>query len=95
MEIIPVVEYRKESKRVFNFPPGPLQVTPHLEVPRENKVYQQNPFMEANTKDVSLSTLNNDCIIPVFSKDNEKTLAHQEFIEIAQNCVNKVFSKCK
>jgi hypothetical protein len=92
MEIIPVVEYRKESKGVFNFPPGPLQVTPHLEVLRENKVYQQNPFMEANTKDVSLSALKNDCIIPVFSKDNEKTLAHQEFIEIAQNCVNKVFS---
>jgi hypothetical protein len=52
----------------------------------------KNPFIEANTKNVSLLNLKNDCIIPVFSKDNEKTLAHQEFIEIAQSCVNKVFS---
>ena len=54
--------------------------------------YQQNPFIEANTKEVSLSHLQKDCIIPVFSKDNERTIAHTEFIEIAQNCVGKVFS---
>jgi hypothetical protein len=52
----------------------------------------KNPFIEANTTNVSLLNLKKDCIIPVFSKDNEKTLAHQEFIEIAQSCVNKVFS---
>jgi hypothetical protein len=52
----------------------------------------KNPFIEANTTNVSLLNLKTDCIIPVFSKDNEKTLAHQEFIEIAQSCVNKVFS---
>jgi len=92
MEIIPVVEYNKQSNGVFNLPEGQSQIVPHLEIPSENKVYKQNPFIEANTKDVSLSTLKNDCIIPVFSKDNEKTLAHQEFIEIAQNCVSKVFS---
>jgi len=34
-----------------------------------------------------LSTLKRDCIIPVFSKDNKKTLAHQEFIEITQDWV--------
>jgi hypothetical protein len=59
-----------------------------LKVSSEN----DNPFIEANTKNVSLSTLKNDCIIPVFSKDNEKTLAHQEFIEIAQSAINKVFT---
>ena len=36
----------------------------------EKKKYKINPFIEANTKDVSLSTLRNDCIIPVFSKDS-------------------------
>jgi hypothetical protein len=93
MEIISVAEIKnKENEEVFNLPEGQLQIVPHLEIPSENKVYQQNPFLEANTKQVSLSTLKNDCIIPVFSKDNEKTLAHQEFIEIAQNCVQKVFS---
>jgi len=91
MEIIPIAEYSKQNNRVFNFPEGQLQITPKLEIPSEKKVYKHNPFIEANTKTVSLSTLRNDCIIPVFSKDNEKTLAHQEFIEITQNCVNQVF----
>lgn len=52
---------------------------------------QNNPFIEANTKNISLSQLKNDCIIPVFSKDNEKTIAHQEFIEIAQECVQEIY----
>src|SRR5690554_5660037 len=49
------------------------------------------PFIVANTSESSLQNLKNDCIIPVFSKDNEKTIAHQEFIELAQDCVSKVF----
>lgn len=49
------------------------------------------PFIEANTEEVDLAHLKKDCIIPVFSKDNEKTLAHQEFIEIAQNSISKAF----
>lgn len=58
-----------------------------LEAPQVSK----SPFIEANTKPILLSELKNDCIIPVFSKDNEKTLAHQEFIEIAQNSLSKAF----
>ncbi|WP_417363665.1 DUF3871 family protein [Galbibacter sp.] len=55
------------------------------------KNYGRKPFIEANTSEVSLSHLKKDCIIPVFSKDNERTIAHTEFIEIAQHCANKVF----
>ena len=55
------------------------------------KTYKINPFIEANTKNISLSVLKNDCIIPVFSKDNEKTIAHQEFIDITFNSIAKVF----
>ncbi len=54
--------------------------------------FEKSPFIEANTKSVSLSHLQKDCIIPVFSKDNEKTIAHQEFIEVVQNSVGKAFS---
>lgn len=54
-------------------------------------VFKPSPFIEANTQEVDLYHLKNDCIIPVFSKDNERTIAHQEFIEIAQECVSKVF----
>ncbi len=55
------------------------------------KSFPSKPFIEANTQEISLYNLKNDCVIPVFSKDNERTIAHQEFIEIAQNCVSKVF----
>lgn len=51
-----------------------------------------NPFIEANTTDVSLSHLSSECIIPVFSKDNEKTIAHQEFIQVVQECIQTQFS---
>lgn len=53
--------------------------------------FSDKPFIEANTQEVNLYNLKNECVIPVFSKDNERTIAHQEFIEIAQNCVSKVF----
>ncbi len=55
------------------------------------EVYNNSPFIEANTKNVSLSHLEKDCIIPVFSKDNEKTIAHFEFIKVVQNAVRRVF----
>lgn len=38
-------------------------------------------FIEANTSEVSLEHLKNDCIIPVFSKDNETTISHYQFID--------------
>lgn len=59
------------------------------EKPRD---YYKSPFIEANTKSVSLSHLQKDCIIPVFSKDNERTISHQEFIEVVQDSVSKAFS---
>jgi hypothetical protein len=56
-----------------------------------NTTYVHKPFIEANTLQVDLSHLKSDCIIPVFSKDNEKTIAHQEFIDIVMNTVLKLF----
>lgn len=49
------------------------------------------PFIVANTIEVPLHHLKQDCIIPVFSKDNEKTIAHQEFIESVLSAIGKVF----
>src|SRR5690606_1549989 len=59
--------------------------------PMEEKTYEHKPFIEANTQAVNLYHLKNDCIIPVFSKDNEKTIAHQEFIDVVMNAAQKVF----
>ena len=49
------------------------------------------PFIEANTKEVEMSHLKDDCIIPVFSKDNETTIAHQDFIATIVEAVQAVF----
>ena len=49
------------------------------------------PFIEANTKEVEMSHLKDDCIIPVFSKDNEVTVSHQSFIETILEAARSVF----
>ena len=49
------------------------------------------PFIEANTKEVVLSHLSEDCIIPVFSKDNEVTISHQSFIDTILQAARTVF----
>ncbi len=49
------------------------------------------PFIEANTIEVPLEHLKNDCIVPVFSKDNEITISHPNFIETIWDAANNVF----
>ena len=49
------------------------------------------PFIEANTKEVEMSHLKDDCIIPVFSKDNEVTISHQSFIDTVMDAAKSVF----
>jgi len=49
------------------------------------------PFIEANTKEVEMSHLKEDCIIPVFSKDNEVTISHQSFIGSVYDAAKQVF----
>lgn len=49
------------------------------------------PFIEANTKEVEMSHLKEDCIIPVFSKDNEVTISHQSFIDVIMEAARAAF----
>ena len=51
------------------------------------------PFIEANTKEVKMSHLQDDCIIPVFSKDNEVTISHQSFIGAIVDAAQSVFPR--
>jgi hypothetical protein len=46
-----------------------------------------NSFIGGKAVEVSLSHLKEDCIIPVFSKDNESTISHYEFINEIQKAV--------
>ncbi|WP_028892250.1 DUF3871 family protein [Tenacibaculum sp. 47A_GOM-205m] len=92
MELIPV--YKGNNPPLNNIIVGNgLTKNNPIILPQERikEEFKQNPFIEANTKEVSLSFLKNDCIIPVFAKDNERTISHQEFIEITQDCIMSVY----
>lgn len=61
-------------------------------ITEEQPVKQKRPlFIEANTVDVTIEHLKNDCIIPVFAKDNEATLSHPAFIETVQDAASTFF----
>jgi len=48
-------------------------------------------FIHANTIPIFHEELKSGCIIPVFSKDNECTISHSEFIEIAHEVTSQFF----
>src|SRR5690606_142062 len=52
---------------------------------------ERKPFILANTTEVTLEHLQNECIIPVFSKDNELTIAHQQLINSVMVCITRAF----
>lgn len=60
------------------------------ETPQREK--RNNPFIEANTKEVDLLHLTNECIVPVFSKDNELTISHPAFIETVADAVSTFYN---
>lgn len=53
-------------------------------------VFPKRNFIEANTMEVSLNHLKNECTIPVFSKDNECTISHYEFINSTKEVVEDI-----
>lgn len=67
--------------------------------PLKNNIVEENEvvtssnrsFIEANTKGVTLEHLKNDCIIPVFAKDNESTVSHYEFIQKTKEIAQDLF----
>jgi len=65
-----------------------VEFTEVTSVQQEHKV---RSFVEANTTPVSLLHLKDECIIPVFSKDNEKTISHYEMIDAVNFAVHHHF----
>ena len=57
----------------------------------EVRIKSKLPFIEANTREVNVEHLKNDCVVPVFSKDNEITISHPSFIETAWDAAHQVF----
>jgi hypothetical protein len=54
--------------------------------------FPRRSFIEANTIEVSLEHLKNDCVIPVFAKDNECTISHYEFINSTLEVVEDILN---
>ncbi len=60
----------------------------------DNEVIQfpRRNFIEANTLEVTLDHLKEECTIPVFAKDNECTISHYEFINSAKDVVEDILN---
>ena len=67
----------------------PIEIM-EAEVPQSGSGHKL-PFIEANTKEVTIEHLKNDCVVPVFSKDNEITISHTNFIEAVWEAANRIF----
>lgn len=72
-----------------------LSIVQQVEVVGNHEIestISNNRFIEANTHEVSLTHLKEDCIIPVFAKDNESTISHYEFINSVKDAAQEMFS---
>jgi hypothetical protein len=74
--------------RKFDFSDAEI-VEPVREEVKETK--KQLHFIEANTEDVTLEHLLNDCVTPVFAKDNELTISHPLFIQVVEEATKDFF----
>ena len=62
-------------------------------IEEQPKVKKENPhFLEANTLEVTMQHLKEDCVSPVFAKDNELTIPHPAFIDTVYDAANTFFS---
>ena len=59
--------------------------------PINETVEVPNHFIEANTVEVTLEHLANDCVTPVFAKDNELTINHVSFIRTVEDAAKDFF----
>ncbi|GGE14036.1 DUF3871 family protein [Psychroflexus salis] len=57
-----------------------------------NPTKNKSEFIGGRTRSVELNHLKNDCIIPVFSKDNETTISHYQFIKKAKDVIADLFN---
>jgi hypothetical protein len=56
-----------------------------------SRVSSDDRFILSNTDSVTLAHLKEDCVIPVFSKDNQPTISNADFVEAIYEAVQNVF----
>lgn len=87
MEANKVIEIRPASTIVHS---ADIELLHERE--RDNRIGQtitHRPFIEANTNEVSLRHLQNDCIVPNYALDNERSISHFEFIELTDKVIRR------
>ena len=77
------------SRKCFDFSDAEV-IEPIEEMP-VNVIKRTKHFIEANTVEVSLDHLKNDCITPVFARDNELTISHPLFIQTVEEATKDFF----
>lgn len=62
-------------------------------IPKEQVItnVSRGNFIEGNTEQVSLNHLKEECTVPVFSRDNELTISHYQFINRANEVIKELF----
>ena len=93
MEIMQLQPVRAKQSFPVLYSKNPLPITSLRST--LDKPISRLPFIEANTKEVDFMHLQKDCIVPVFSKDNEVTISHPEFIEAIWNAANTLLEEEK
>ena len=75
-----------------NSEPRQEEFTPYKVVNEPvRKDKRRKHFIEANTEPIDMIRLKSDCIVPVFSKDNEMTISHPSFIETVHKVASELF----
>jgi hypothetical protein len=76
MEIVPVKSIQAAQTQEKEVPPT---------------LSTDKPFILANTVETDYRSLATDCIIPVFAKDNESTISHNQFIGAVMETANQFY----
>lgn len=58
----------------------------------DTQVDPNKHFITANSQPISMESLMNDCIVPVFAKDNQVAISHQEFVGAVYEAAQQFYS---
>ena len=57
----------------------------------EESEKKQCPFILGNTIEIDMQSLEDDYLVPVFSRDNNQTISHTEFINTVSDAAQTFF----
>ncbi|MEQ8624637.1 MAG: DUF3871 family protein [Vicingaceae bacterium] len=67
--------------------------SPEVRLTENKPKADDRAFLKANSVGINLDELKNRCIVPVFAKDNEVTISHDQFIETGLRAAKEILNK--